>query len=148
MIRESGVASCSCGRAGRALLLYLNYLQSHLYCTDNVCETAYRRLLCFWGRGGGDRGPCIRPISRLAVRAFSLFLFPPSLLSLASSSFLRMESRFMITAYLRCMYSGHNGSAPRQTGWSYHLPDRCVKRFFFLGPRNKGTRGCMVPFPG
>lgn len=73
MIRESGVASCSCGRAGRALLLYLNYLPSHLYCTDNVCETAYRRLLFFWGRGGGDRGPCIRPISRLAVRAFSTF---------------------------------------------------------------------------
>lgn len=71
MIRESGVASCSCGRAGRALLLYLNYLPSHLYCTDNVCETAYRRLLFFWGKGGGDRGPCIRPISRLAVRAFS-----------------------------------------------------------------------------
>lgn len=123
MIRESGVASCSCGRAGRAgraLLLYLNYLPSHLYCTDNVCETAYRRLLFFWGRGGGDRGPCIRPISRLAVRAFSLFLFFPSLPSLASSSLLRMESRFMITAYLRCMYSGHNGSAPRQTDWSYH----------------------------
>jgi len=140
MIRESGVASCSCGRAGRALLLYLNYLQSHLYCTDNVCETAYRRLLCFWGRGGGDRGPCIRPISRLAVRAFSLFLFPPSLLSLASSSFLRMESRFMITAYLRCMYSGHNGSAPRQTGWSYHLPDRCVKRFFSWAKKQRNTR--------
>lgn len=103
---------------------------------------------CFFGGGeGGDRGPCIRPISRLAVRAFSLFLFPPSLPSLASSSFLRMESRFMITAYLRFMYSGHNGSAPRQTDWSYHLPDGCVERiffFFFLGPRNKGTRGCMV----
>lgn len=53
MIRESGVASCSCGRAGRALLLYLNYLQSHLYCTDNVCETAYRRLLFF---GVGEEG--------------------------------------------------------------------------------------------
>lgn len=125
-----------------------NYLPSHLYCTDNVCETAYRRLLFFWGRGRGDRGPCIRPISRLAVRAFffsfSLHLFHLLLLL----PFTRMESRFMITAYLRCMYSGHNGSAPRQTDWSYHLPDRCVKRFFFLGPRNKGTRGCMVPFPG
>lgn len=53
MIRESGVASCSCGRAGRALLLYLNYLPSHLYCTDNVCETAYRRLLFFLGGGEG-----------------------------------------------------------------------------------------------
>lgn len=118
-----------------------NYLPSHLYCTDNVCETAYRRLLFFWGRGGGDRGPCIRPISRLAVRAFSLFLFPLSLPSLASSSFLRMESRFMITAYLRCMYSGHNGSAPRQTDWSYHLPDRCVRRFFFSwAKKQRNTR--------
>lgn len=102
---------------------------------------------CFF-RGGerGDRGPCIRPISRLAVRAFSLFLFPPSLPSLASSSFLRMESRFMITAYLRCMYSGHNGSAPRQTDWSYHLPDHCVKRFFFLGQETKEHAGAWCPF--
>lgn len=148
MIRESGVASCSCGRAGRALLLYL--ITSSPTCTVQTMYVRRRtNASCFFGEGRGDRGPCIRPISRLAVRAFSLFLFPPSLPSLASSSFLRMESRFMITAYLRCMYSGHNGSAPRQTDWSYHLPDGCVERFFFLlGPRNEGTRGCMVPFSG
>lgn len=72
MIRESGVASCSCGRAGRALLLYLNYLQSHLYCTDNVCETAYRRLLFFWGRGGGIGGLAF---GRYRDSPFGPFLF-------------------------------------------------------------------------
>lgn len=111
-----------------------NYLPSHLYCTDNVCETAYRRLLFFWGRGGGIGGLAF---GRYRDSPFGPFLFPPSLPSLASSSFLRMESRFMITAYLRCMYSGHNGSAPRQTDWSYHLPDRCVKRFFFSWAKNQ-----------
>lgn len=87
MIRESGVASCSCGRAGRALLLYL--ITSYMYCTDNVCETAYRRLLFFWGKGGGDRGPCIRPISRLAVRAFSF----PSISSISCFFFLSTNGK-------------------------------------------------------
>lgn len=151
MIRESGVASCSCGRAGRALLLYLNYLPSHLYCTELQTMYVRRRTgaSCFFGGGeGGIGGLAFGRYRDSPFGPFLLFPFPPSLPSLASSSFLRMESRFMITAYLRCMYSGHNGSAPRQTDWSYHLPDHCVKRFFFLGPRNKGTRGCMVPFPG
>lgn len=76
MIRESGVASCSCGRAGRALLLYLNYLPSHLYCTDNVCETAYRRLLFFWGRGGGIGGLAF---GRYRDSPFGPFLFSFSL---------------------------------------------------------------------
>lgn len=148
MIRESGVASCSCGRAGRALLLYL--ITSRPTCTVQTMYVRRRTgASCFFRGGEGGIGGLA--FGRYRDSPFGPFLFSfffPSLPSPGSSSFLRMESRFMITAYLRCMYSGHNGSAPRQTDWSYHLLDRCEERFFFLGPRNKGTRGCMVPFPG
>lgn len=74
MIRESGVASCSCGRAGRALLLYLNYLPSHLYCTDNVSETAYRRLLFFLG-GREEGGIGGLAFGRYRDSPFGPFLF-------------------------------------------------------------------------
>lgn len=52
MIRESGVASCSCGRAGRALLLYL--ITSRPTCTVQTMYVRRRTgASCFFGGGEG-----------------------------------------------------------------------------------------------
>lgn len=100
------------------------------------------------GEGRGGRGPCIRPISRLAVRAFSLFLFFPSLPSLASSSLLRMESRFMITAYLRYVHTQVTTARlhDRPTGATTYLIVVCKEFFFLLGQETKEHAGAWCPF--
>lgn len=77
MIRESGVASCSCGRAGRALLLYLNYLLH----VGGTVQTMYVRrrtgASCFFGGGEGGIGGLA--FGRYRDSPFGPFLFSFSL---------------------------------------------------------------------
>lgn len=79
MIRESGVASCSCGRAGRAgraLLLYL--ITSSPTCTVQTMYVRRRTgASCFFGGGEGGIGGLA--FGRYRDSPFGPFLFSFSL---------------------------------------------------------------------